>query len=267
MAVNAPPGQNPAGVTQQSILQGIAPQTGSDALTIAGLQGQQALVGPETQQNVAYANALAGIQSSQYGIQQQQTGLQSLENTQQIAQNASQQGTEQAGYNLQQGAIGIQGQELGNQQQQLNLNYNNALRSQQDQGAASGSTYTHGQSSAISTLGQQQSLQSGALGLQNSLLNNQSQAAANTQQGEVSNYLFGQQQLGNNQTNLGLIAQANGLSNQQALTMLNYQNQQAGVQGAQQSAQLETQEGQAYLGDESTIGSALGLQSFAQGGA
>jgi hypothetical protein len=258
---------DPQGLTQQSLLQGIAPQTGADALQIQGLQAQQQLIGPETQQNVAYANALAGIQSSQYGITQQQTGLQQTENTQQSAQNATQQGIEQQNYGLQQGAIGIQGQELGVQQQQTNLTYNNALRSQQDSGAASGGLYTHGQSSAMNTLTAQDQLQNQTLGLQNSLLNNQSQSAANTQQGEQSGYQFGQEQLQNAQSNLGLVAQANGLSNQQALTMLNYQNQQASLQGQQQNAQLLSQVGTTALGDESTIGSALGLQSFAQGSA
>lgn len=255
------------GLTQQSLLQGIAPQTGADAIQLAGLQQQQQLVGPETAQNVAYAQALAGIQSSQYGITQQQTGLQQTENTQQSAQNVAQQGIEQTGYGLQQGAIGLQAQELGVQQQQTNLTYNNALRSQQDSGAAQGSLYTHGQSSAMNTLTQNDQLQNQALGLQNSLLNNQSQSAANTQAGEESGFQFNQQQLGNAQANLGLVAQANGLSNQQALTMLNYQQQQAGLQGQQQSAQLLSQIGEGALGDESTIGSALGLQSFAQGSA
>lgn len=267
MAVMSPAPGVAAGETQQSLLQGIAPQTGSDALQIAGLQQQQSLVGPETQQNVAYAQALAGIQSSQAGITAQQTGLSQLENQQQGVQNQAQQGIEEKGYGLQQGAIGLQGQELGVQQQQQNLSYNNALRSQQDSGAASGSLYTHGQSSAMSTLKTSDTLANQALGLQNSLLNNQSQAAANTQAGEESGFAFTQQQLGNANTNLGLIAKANGLSNQQALTMLNYQDQQAVLQGKQQSAQLLSQVGQAALGDESAIGSALGLQSFAQGGA
>lgn len=264
MAVMAPAGKGQA-ATQQQLLQGIAPQTEADKDAIAGIQGQQALVGPQVASQSAYSNALAGIQSGQYGIQQQQTGLQLAEGQQQGAQNVAQQGIEEKGYGLQQGAIGIQGQELGVQQQQQNLSYNNALRSQQDAGAAQGSLYTHGQSSAMGTLKTSDTLANQSLGLQNSLLNNQSQSEANTQQGEESGYAYNQQQLQNAQANIGLIAKANGLSNQQALTMLNYQQQQAGIQGAAQANQLLTQLGTTTLGDEQTIGSTLGLESFAAG--
>lgn len=254
-----------AGLTQQQLLQQIAPQTAGDALSAATTQQQIALVGPETAQASAYAGALAGIQSQQAGITQQQTALQQTENTQQIGQNATQQGVEEKGYGLGQAAIGIQGQELGVQQQQANLTYNNALRSQQDSGAAGGSLYTHGQSSAMGTLKSNDALTNQSLGLQNSLLNNQSQASANTQQGEESGYQFSQEQLGNASTNLGLIAKANGLSNQQALTMLNYQQQQAGLQGQQQTLQLLSQLGQTETGDEGNVGAALSLQGFAGG--
>lgn len=263
MAVMAP--ANPQAATQQQLLAGIAPQTGADAIQIAGLQQQQGLVGKEVAQQGAYANALAGNQSAQFGITQQQNALQQQEGVQQGAQNQAQQGIEEKNYGLQQGAIGIQQSELGNQQASLNLNYGNALRSQQDQGAAQGSLYTHGQSNSIKTLGEQQTLATGALGLQGQLLNNQGEQAANSQQGEESGYQFTQQQLQNAQANLGLIAKSNGLSNQQALTMLNFQNQQAGLQGQQQTAQLLTQIGTTALGDESTIGSTLGSQAFAQG--
>lgn len=260
---------NPAapGLTQQSLLQGISTETGADQLSLGGLEQQQSLVAPETASNVAYSNALAGIQSQQYGVQQQTTGLQLAEGQQQGAQNQAQQGIEEQGYGLQQQALGIQGNELTNQQASLNLNYGNALRGQQDAGAAQGSLYTHGQSSAVNTLGAQQTLATGALNLQGQLLNNQGQQQANTQAGEESGYQFTQEQLQNAQANIGLIAKSNGLSNQQAMTMLNYQNQQAGLQGQAQSAQLLSQLGTTALGDEQTIGTALGLQSFAQGGA
>lgn len=256
---------NPAAATQKSLLQGIAPETGADQAAIGGLQEQYNLVAPETAQNQAYANALAGIQSSQYGVQQQTTGLQTLEGQQQGAQNQAQQGVEEKNFGLSQAAIGIQGGELANQQASLNLNYGNALRGQQDAGAAQGTTYTHGQGAAVKTLGEQQTLATGALNLQGQLLNNQGQQQENTQQGEESGYAFNQQQLANAQANIGLIAKSNGLSNQQALTMLNYQSQQAGLQGQAQSAQLLSQIGTTALSDEQTIGTALGLQSFAQG--
>lgn len=252
-------------LTQQQLLQAIAPQTAGDSLTEAATQQQLALVGPETAQASAYAGALAGIQSSQAGITAQQNTLQQQENSQQIGQNQTQQGLEEKGYGLSQASIGLQGQELGVQQQQQNLSYNNALRSQQDSGAAQGSLYTHGQSSAIGTLKQNDALTNQSLGIQNSLLNNQSQSAANTQQGEESGYAFNQQQLDNAQTNLGLIAKANGLSNQQALTMLNYQQQQAGLQGQQQTLSLLSQLGQTGSNDESNAGAALSLQGFAGG--
>jgi hypothetical protein len=254
-----------AASTQQQLLQGLAPTTGADNIAIAALQSQQQAITPQVAQETAYANALSGIQSSQYNIQQQQTGLQQLGNTQQAAQNTAQQGIEQTGYGLQQAAYGIQGSELTNQQASLNLNYGNALRSQSDTGAGQGTLNTQGQARANSTLGTQQVLATGALGLQSQLLGNQQAQSQNTQAGEESGYQFNQSQLANAQQNLGLIAQANGLSNQQALTMLNYQNQQAGVQGQQQSTALLAQIGEARLGDLSNVGSALSTQSFAQG--
>jgi hypothetical protein len=253
------------GATQQSILQGTAPEQQANQAALQGIAQQQALVGPETASQEAYSAALGGIQNQQYGIQNQQTQLSQLENTQQSAQNVTQQGIEQTGYGLQQGAYGLQGQELGIQGQQQQLAYNNALQSQQNSGAASGTTYTHGQNQALGTLTQNKNLSDATLGLQGSLLNNQSAQSANTQQGEQSGFQFNQQQLGNAQTNLGLVAQANGLSNQQALTMLNFQSQQAGLQGAAQSSQLLSQAGQTALSDESAIGSSLGLEAFAQG--
>jgi hypothetical protein len=252
-------------LTQQQLLQAIAPQTSADQLQVQAADQQLNLVGPETAQNVAYANALAGIQTQQYGITQQQNTLQQQEGVQQGAQNVAQQGIEETGYGLQQGAIGIQGQQLGVQQQQLNLAYNNAVTGQQDQGAASGTLNTHGQKTALNTLGQNQALSTQSLGLQNSLLGNQSQQAANTQAGEQSGYQFTQEQLANSQQNLQLIAQANGLSQSQALTMLNYQGQQAGLQGQQQAAGLEQQKEGIISGDASNIETTLGAISFAGG--
>lgn len=253
------------GLTQQQLLQSIAPQTAGDALQEAATQQQIDLIGPTTAAEVGYSNALAGIQSSQYGITQQQNQLQQTENSQQIAQNSTQQGIEQQNYGLSQANIGLQGQQLGVQQQQSTLAYNNALTGQQDAGAASGTTNTRGQKNAISTLGQNYALGNQSLGIQNSELFNQLQSAQNTQIGEQSGYEFNQQQLGNAQTNLGLVAQSNGLSNQQALTMLNYQNQQAGLQGQQQGAQLLGQLGSEESSDAQTIGQTLALQGFAGG--
>jgi hypothetical protein len=252
-------------LTQQQLLQAIAPQTSADQLQVSATDQQLGLVGPETAQNVAYANALAGIQTSQYGITQQQNTLQQQEGVQQGAQNVAQQGIEQTGYGLQQGAIGIQGQQLGVQQQQLNLAYNNAVTGQQNQGAAAGTTYTHGQQQAMGTLQQNQNLSTQALGLQGSLLGNQSAQAANTQAGEESGFGYTQQQLANSQQNLQLIAEANGLSQQQAMTMLSYQGQQAGLQGQQQTAQLEGQKEGIISGNASTIESTLGAMAFAGG--
>jgi len=252
-------------LTQQQLLQAIAPQTAGDALSESATQQQIGLVGPETAQQVAYANALAGIQTQQYGITQQQNTLQQTENTQQGAQNVAQQGLEEQGYGLQQQAYGIQGGQLGVQQAQLNLAYQNAVTGQQNQGAASGTLYTHGQQQALGTLAQNQSLSTQSLGLQNQLLGNQQQQSQVTQAGEESGFQFNQQQLANAQQNLQLIAQANGLSQQQALTMLNFQAQQAGIQGQQQGLQLLSQLGSTEANDESNIGSALALQGFAGG--
>jgi hypothetical protein len=269
MAVNAPATQRPnttsAGQTQQQILQGVAGQSAADNYTETSQLGQMNQVVPELGEQTAYTNALAGNQQQQYGVTQAQTALQQQENVQQGAQNVAQQGFEQTGYGLQQGSLGIQGQELGVQQQQSNLAYTNALRSQTQQGAASGSLNTHGQNIANATLTQNKAYGDQALGLQNSLLQNQSQQAANTQQGEESGFQFSQEQLGNAQTNLGLVAKANGLSNQNALTMLNFQDQQAGEAAKTSAYQLLGQYSQTLGQDSASIGAALSLKGFAGG--
>lgn len=252
-------------VTQQQLLQAIAPQTGADQLQEAATQQQINLIGPTTAAEVGYSNALAGIQSQQYGITQQQNQLQQTENTQQANQNVTQQNLEMQNYGLSQANIGIQGQELGVQGQQQTLAYNNAVTGQQDAGAASGTSNTRGQKNAISTLGQNYQLGNQSLGLQNSLLTNELTSAQNTQIGEQSGFEFGQQQLGNAQQNLGLVAQANGLSNQQAMTMLSYQNQQAGLAGASQLAQLTGQQEGQISSDAQNITSQLALLGLAGG--
>ena len=252
MALPAPTGtRTPAQTTVQNLLGSVAPQTGAAELQLAGLQGQAALVGPTVASTEQYNAALAGQQQGQLGIAAQQNQLSQLGNTQQKTESVAQQAIEQQQYAVSTG-------QYPEQQAEASLAYNNALKSQQDTAAASGTTNTPGQSRALSTL--QQGYQ-----FQTEDIMRAEQEATLGQQGEVAGYQYSQEQLANASSNLDLIAKANGISQQQVLTMLQYGQQQTGVQGQQDLLSILSQAGTVGEGDLSTVGAALSPLGFSGG--
>lgn len=237
--------------TQQQLLQQTAPTTAGDALTQQTTLDQAGLVGPQLGQTEAYNNALGGYSTAQYGVTQEQNALSQQENSLQSGTNAAQQGFEEQGYGLQQAAFGLTAQ----QQAQANTQ---ALQGISSSGVANGTLNTIGQGRNVSN-------QNSAYALQQQQLANSQQQSQASQGSEEAGFAGGQQQLQLAGQNLGLIAQANGISQNQALTMLNYGNQQAGATAQSDILGLLGTYGAAGGQDEQQVGSALSNIGFAGG--
>lgn len=229
----------------------VAPQTGQAQLQYNLGQEQLGLVGPEYQNQLAYNNAMAGYQQGSLGLSAQQIGIQQVGQQQQAAQSQAQQGFEQQQYALQQ-------QQYPEQSAEAALAYQNALRNTQGSQAISGTQNTVGGRADVNTLGQNYGFQQQDIA--------RSQALSQLgQKSELSGYQYSQEQLQNAQKSLALSSQANGLSQQQMLTMLNYGNQQAGVGAQQDIISLLAQQGGNAIGQVSNAGSALSQIGFASG--
>jgi hypothetical protein len=244
-------GNRPPSATQdliQQALQSVYPQLASGYLSEQGLQQQIGLIDPSLQSQLAYNQAMSGYQGQNLALSEQALGIQQTGLQQQGAQAQAQQGFEQQQYGLQAG-------QYPEQQAEAALAYQNALMQTQGSQAISGTQNTVGGRAAVNTLGQQYGFQ------QQDIARNQALSQLG-QQSELSGYGYQQQQLQNAAKNLQLNAQANGISQQQLLTMLNYGQQQAGL-GAQQSAiSLYGQLGQAQLGNFATAAGALSNIGF-----
>jgi hypothetical protein len=241
--------QNP----EQSLLNQLStstyPSTAPAELNLGLTNEQLGQVNPNLNNQLAYNNAMAGYQQANLGISNAQLGIQQTALGQQGQQQAAQQGFEQQGYNIQQG-------QYPEQQAEAALAYQNALQQTQGSQAIGGTQNTVGGKSAISTLGQQYGFQQQDIA--------RSQALSQLgQQSEQSGYGYSQEQLQNAQQNLALNAQANGLSQQQLFTMLNYGNQQAGVQAQQQAQGLQTQQATDLISILAQGGPALSQIGFA----
>lgn len=239
------------GDTLQQLLGSIAGQTSGDNLTQASTAQQIAQVGPELAQSQAYSQALGGYSTEQYGITQAQNALSQQGNAEQYAQGQAQQGFEEQNYGLQQQAFGLQN--TGQQEA-----HTQALQGISTSGTASNTLNTVGQGRNVSNQNQ-------SFALNQALLGNSENQAAVGQAAEQSGYNYNQQQISNAGQNLKYIAQANGVSQQQALTMLGYGQQQAG-QGAQTDLlQLLGQYGSGASADAANVGSTLSQIGFAGG--
>lgn len=251
--LNAPQQQQaaPGNELLQQLLAGAAPQLASGDLQLALGQQQLSLYGPEVGAQQAYNTALAGYQGQQIGLSNQKLGIQQTALQQQGAQQQAQQGFEQQQYGLQQG-------QYPEQYAEAQLAYQNAMMNTQGQQAISGTQNTVGGKQDISTLNQNYGFQKQDIARAQAL----SQLG---QQSELSGYQYSQEQLQNAGQQLNLMAQANGISQQQMLTMLNYGNQQAGL-GAQQDiiSLLSSMAGTAG-GQVSAAGAALSPIGFASG--
>jgi hypothetical protein len=229
----------------------VAPQTGLGQLQYNIGQYQLGQVNPQLQNSLTYNNVMAGYQQGQLGITAQQQGIQRTGLGQQGALAGQQQGIEQQQYGLQQ-------QQFPEQQAEAALNYQNAMKNLQDSQAASGTATTQGAQRAIGTENQMYSFQ------QQDIARAQAQSQLG-QQSEQAGFQYSQEQLQNASQNLDLIGKANGMSQQQVLTMLNYGNQQQ-AQGAQQDV-LSLLSGEATTGvaNVSNLGAQLSQIGFSGG--
>ena len=198
-----------------------------------------------------YNNTMAGYQQGQLGITAQQQGIQRTGLGQQGAQQAAQQGFEQQQY-------GIQQAQYPEQHAEAALNYQNAMKNLTDSGAASGTSNTQGQQRAVNTEQQQYLYQQHDIG--------QAQAQSKIQQqAEQSGFGYSQEQLANASANLDLMGKANGMSQDQVLTMLNYGQQQAGQQTGQDVLGILSQMGQTGVANQQQLEASLSAAGFAGG--
>lgn len=233
-------------------LQGsIAPQTANAQLQYNLGQNQIGLQNTELGQSSAYSQAMSGYQAQNLGLSEQSLGIQGLGLQQQGAQSAAQQGIEEQQYGLQQGQYPEQSAEAA-------LAYQNAMQQTQGGQAISGTQNTVGGKQAVSTEQQQYGFQ------QEDIARAQAQSQLG-QKSEESGYQYSNEELANAQKNLSLSAQANGLSEQQMMTMLNYGNTQQ-AEGAQGNIlQLLSQQGNNALGNLSNVGAGLSPIGFSAG--
>jgi hypothetical protein len=235
-----------------SLLQSqVAPQLAADQVTQAGYQQQLGAIGAETSQANAYATATAGLQGQQLGIGSQQIGLQQLGNQQSQATSQQQQGIELSQYAL---AMG----QYPEQQQEAATAYQNNKTAQVGQQAATGAGNAAGSLQANNTLAQN-------FGFQNQDIARSQQQAVLGQQSEVAGYNLGQEQYQNAASNLSLMAQSNGLSQQELSDQLSYgiaQNDQSGIQSV---GQLLSSMGSLASGDISAENTAVAPIAYASG--
>lgn len=229
-----------------------APQTADAQFQWNLTQDQLSQVNPNLQTQLAYNNAMSGYQAQNLGLSEQGLGIQQTALAQQGAQQGAQQQLEEAQYQTQSGQYPEQYAEAA-------LAYQNALQNTQGQQAISGTQNSVGGKSAISTLGAQYGFQKEDIA--------RSQALAGLGQlSEESGFQYSQEQLANAKQNLALNAKANGLSEQQLTTMLNYQNAQAGQGAAQDIIGLYSQLGNIATGQLTNVGNNLGQIGLANSG-
>lgn len=245
-----------AGSTDARALMGqlggaIAPQTAGAQLQYNLGQDQLGLQNVELNQSNAYSTAMAGYGAQNLGLSEQGTAISGTALGQQGAQQGAQQGLEEKSYALQQGQYPEQSAEAA-------LAYQNAMQQTQGGQAISGTQNSVGGKQAVSTEQQQYGFQQEDIARAQAL----SQVG---QQSEESGFQYSEEQLQNAQKNLSLSAQANGISEQQMLTMLNYGQTQQGEGAASNIIQLLSQQGSTASGGLAGAGSALSPIGFSAG--
>lgn len=241
--------------TQQALLGQLtgtaAPTTAEGNVQNTLTQDQLGLIGPELQDSTAYNNAMAGYNQAGLESQLQGIGIQGTGLAEQGAQNSAQQAIEQQSYGLQSGQYPEQSAEAA-------LAYQNQMMQTSGGQAISGTANTVGGKQQVAT-------NQANYGYQTQDIARAQALSGLGQQSEESGYGYSQQELQNAQQQLGLSASANGLSEDQLMTMLNYGNTQAGVGAQQDVVSLLSQLGQGELGQVGTAGSALSSIGFASG--
>jgi hypothetical protein len=217
-----------------------------------GLDQQQLQLANTGLQNATTYNAtMAGYQRGQLGIQSQQQGIQRTGLGQQGALAQTQQGIEQQQYGLQQ-------QQFPEQRAEAALNYQNAMKNLQDSQAASGTSTTQGAQRAVGT-------ENTMYGFQQADINRAQQQSQLGQQSEQAGFQYSQEQLQNASANLDLMAKANGMSQDQVKTMLNYGAQQQGQQTAQDVIGLLSQMAQTGVSNAANVQAQLSAAGFSSG--
>lgn len=243
-----PQQQDVASAAIQALLSQVAPQVASDQAQEASLQQQIGAAPAQVNQANAYATAQEQLQQQNLGISEQQLNLQGQGAGLTTALTKQQQGYEQ--------------EEFGAQQKQAGANYQYALKNLQGQQAESGALGAPGQArdTANLTSNFQTQQQEAQLGQQSELAGYHEQTG-----GTFGGVNYGGGQEGLSQQNLSLMAQANGLSEQQLTEQLQYglaQNEQSGITSVDQ---LLGQMGNLASGDVSTEATALAPIAYASG--
>jgi hypothetical protein len=232
--------KNPQTATLGNVEALQAPAIAGTGLSLTGILGQMGLVGEGVQQQTASQLQGEQLSAAQLGLQQQGNTLQQQLLAKQLGLAPVQQGVEEEQYGYGQAQLANQ---IGLQQ------YLYPLQQQQQESAAAaqGSVNTIGQREAMGTLAEQEKVSLGNLLLQQ-------QSAQAGQRGEEAGYQYSLSALANQQQQLQLAAQANGLSVQQLENQTNAALNQIQLGGASAADQLLTQEG----GQLQTLGQEVG---------
>lgn len=235
------------------ILGNLASQT-LPTLAAARLQAgeitqQLTLVRKQESLSNAYTQAMAHFTLQQLGIRGQQIGLQQQTNTaeQQLAQLQNQ---------LEQQQYGITIQKFGTERKAATLAHQNALLQFHGREAASGTQGGTGARLQAQTIATQYKMQLAGI-------TRAQQMATLGQKSTLASQQFTAGQLQRASQNLSLLAQANGLSEQQVQTRLNYALQQNQLSAARTTTQLLGQLGQVWQGEEASAAQAASLGAYA----
>lgn len=226
-----------------------APAEGQQGLTAALGGAQLGLVGPQLGVSSAELGNQAGYSLANSLLGYEGIGLQSQALASQAGTEAQQQGLEQAVY-------GVQQTQFPEEKAQADLANANAQRQISDSGAITGTTQTQGHGRAVAT---QQSQYGWNLA---DIYRNQ-QLAQLGQQSEQVGFGGQEEQIANARSQLGLAAQGQGLSAQQATNQLGFGLQQLGVSASPE--QYLTGIANAQSGEAQQL-SALGSQASLIGG-
>ena len=248
-----------AAQSSNNAFQSIAGQLGGSAALQAGLGSQQiataeanyGLQNASTALQNQYNTSLAGYQLGQLGVSGQQLGLQGLGLQEQQQLLGVQTGVEQAQYGLQQ-------QVFPEEQAEAALNYQNQQENLVGGLAAQGALNTKGSGMQQNLLAQNYAWQSADI----------TRAQEMAQLGQVATgagQVYSQEELQNAQQNLSLLAQSNGMSQQEVYNQLEYMAASGQLGNQQNAISLLGTLGQINAGTLSGIEGDVSLAGFASG--
>lgn len=219
------------------------PTAGLSGMQTGAIETQMGIIPQQTGLNNAYQSAMAGYTLGQLGIARTKLNLQGLQLSQEQGLNQYQNAIEQQQYGLTQ-------QTFAQQIAQAQLAHRTNLQNLQNNIAQSGMQNGKGQQLAMTTLQQNYGFQLASIG------RNQAMATL-SQQSTLAGQKYSTQQIANAQANLGLLAESNGLSQQEVNTRLQYAISSGELQGVETIIGLYTKLGGVWTGDVESI-AALG---------